>query len=424
MAYIEELSKYAGKEVTIKGWLYNKRSGGKIHFILIRDGTGMVQAVASKGDIDTKLFEKIDKIPYESSLIIKGKVRKDERAPGGYEIQLKELKLVHSAEPYPISLKEHGIDFLLENRHLWLRSRKPFAILRIRAEVVKAIHDFFDSRGFVLLDAPLFTPSACEETTTLFEVPYFGKKAWLSQSGQLYVEAGCMAFGKVYCFGPSFRAEKSKTRRHLTEFWQVEPEVAYADLDDIMKLAEQLVSYIVERVLESKKEELKIIERDIKPLKNIHPPFPRISYTEAVKLLKGKMNWGDDFGAPQETLISHKFDKPIFIYSYPASIKPFYMKRDPEENLAICSDMLAPEGYGEIIGGSQREDKLEILEKRIKEYNLNKKDYEWYLDLRRYGSVPHSGFGLGLERFIAWICKLHHVRETIPFPRTIDRLYP
>lgn len=423
MCYIKDLYKYEGEEVTIKGWVYNRRSSGKIVFLLIRDGTGIVQVVVLQDEVSEDLFRLCDTIPYESSVIITGRAHKDERAPGGYELSFENIDVVSFAEDYPISLKEHGIEFLMERRHLWLRSRKPSAAMTIRSTCIKAICDFFDSRGFVRLDAPLLTPSACEGTTTLFEVPYFDTKAYLSQSGQLYMEAGCMALGRVYCFGPSFRAEKSKTRRHLTEFWQVEPEVAYATLEDVMKLAEGLVEYIVTSVLDKNGLELEILERDTKPLKKIKNPFESITYTEAVNLVG--MDWGGDFGAPEETKLSNMFEKPILVTGYPHEIKAFYMKRNPQDDrIALNFDMLAPEGYGEIIGGGQREDDLAKLKERIGEYNLPRKHYEWYLDLRRYGTCPHAGFGLGLERTVAWICGVHHVRETIPFPRTIDRIYP
>jgi len=423
MCYIKDLYKYEGEEVTIKGWVYNRRSSGKIVFLLIRDGTGIVQVVVSQGKVSEDVFGLCDTIPYESSVIITGRAYKDERAPGGYELSFENIVVVSFAEDYPISLKEHGIEFLMERRHLWLRSRKPLAVMRIRSTCIKAICDFFDSKGFVRLDAPLLTPSACESTTTLFEVPYFDTKAYLSQSGQLYMEAGCMALGRVYCFGPSFRAEKSKTRRHLTEFWQVEPEVAYATLEDVMKLAEGLVEYIVASVLDKNSLELEILERDTKLLKKIKNPFGSITYTEAVNLVD--MDWGGDFGAPEETKLSNMFEKPILVTGYPHEIKAFYTKRNPQDDrIALNFDMLAPEGYGEIIGGGQREDDLAKLEERIDEYNLPRKHYEWYLDLRRYGTCPHAGFGLGLERTVAWICGVHHVRETIPFPRTIDRIYP
>ncbi len=430
MIWIEEVSSYEGKEVEIHGWLHNRRSSGKIHFLTIRDGTGIIQGVILRDNVSSDTFKLADRISQESSIIVRGKVREDKRAPGGYELEINGILLVHSAEPYPISKKSHGIDFLLSHRHLWLRSRRQYAILKVRGEVILAIHEFFDSRGFTRFDAPILTPSACEGTTTLFEVPYFDSKVYLSQSGQLYAEAGCMALGKVYTFGPTFRAEKSKTRRHLTEFWQIEPEVAYANLDDIMKLAEDFVTYIIQRVVERRKEELNILERDTKPLELIKTPFPRITYQQAIDLLNkqnetSKTQWGEDFGAPQEAYISQQFKLPVLIHRYPAECKAFYMKRDPEDShLSLCVDMLAPEGYGEIIGGSQREDDLATLEQRLQEFNLPKEPHEWYLDLRRYGSVPHSGFGLGLERLLAWICKSHHIREMIPFPRTIDRSSP
>ncbi len=423
MCCIKDLYKYEGKEVTLKGWISNRRSSGKIVFLLIRDGTGIAQVVVLKEEVPEDVFKLCDTMPYESSVILTGRVHRDERAPGGYELSFKNIDVVAFAEDYPISLKDHGIDFLLEHKHLWLRSRRPFAVMRIRSTCIKAICDFFDSRGFVRLDAPLLTPSACEGTSTLFEVPYFDKKVYLSQSGQLYMEAGCMALGRVYCFGPSFRAEKSKTRRHLTEFWQVEPEVAYATLEDVMELAEGLIEYIVSCVLDKNSQELEILGRNTTPLKKIKSPFKKITYTEAVNLIG--MEWGGDFGAPQETKLSTMFEKPLHVTGYPHEVKPFYMKRDKQDDRTVLNfDMLAPEGYGEIIGGGQREDELAKLEERIKEYKLPKKDYEWYLDLRRYGTCPHAGFGLGLERTVAWVCGTRHVRETIPFPRTIDRIYP
>ncbi|MEO0130139.1 MAG: asparagine--tRNA ligase [candidate division WOR-3 bacterium] len=428
MIWIENISEYEGKEILLKGWVYNKRSSGKIRFLLIRDGTGIVQAVFSADEIDENSFELADKVTQESLVELKGVVRKDNRAPGGFEIVAKELKLLSPSENYPITKKEHGIDFLLQNRHLWFRSRKQFAILRIRAEVIKACRDFLDNKGFVLIDAPILTPASCEGTTTLFEVNYFDRKVYLSQSGQLYNEAAAAAFGRVYCFGPTFRAEKSKTRRHLTEFWMVEPEASFMELFDIINLAEDMVSYIVERVLEKRKRELEILERDINSLLNIKKPFPRITYDEAIKKLQGKgfkINWGDDFGGDEETFLSNLYDKPLIIYYYPAKCKAFYMKRlkeNPEISLSV--DILAPEGYGEIIGGGQREDDLKELEKRLIEYNLPREPLEWYLDLRKYGSFVHSGFGLGIERTVAWICKIKHVREAIPFPRMIDRIYP
>ncbi|MEO0097051.1 MAG: asparagine--tRNA ligase [candidate division WOR-3 bacterium] len=428
MIWIENISEYEGKEILLKGWVYNKRSSGKIRFLLIRDGTGIVQAVFSADEIDENSFELADKVTQESLVELKGVVRKDNRAPGGFEIVAKELKLLSPSENYPITKKEHGIDFLLQNRHLWFRSRKQFAILRIRAEVIKACRDFLDNKGFVLIDAPILTPASCEGTTTLFEVNYFDRKVYLSQSGQLYNEAAAAAFGRVYCFGPTFRAEKSKTRRHLTEFWMVEPEASFMELFDIINLAEDMVSYIVERVLEKRKRELEILERDINSLLNIKKPFPRITYDEAIKKLQGKgfkINWGDDFGGDEETFLSNLYDKPLIIYYYPAKCKAFYMKRlkeNPEISLSV--DILAPEGYGEIVGGGQREDDLKELEKRLVEYNLPRESLEWYLDLRKYGSFVHSGFGLGIERTVAWICKIKHVREAIPFPRMIDRIYP
>jgi asparaginyl-tRNA synthetase len=430
MAWIEEISKHDGKDIEIKGWLYNRRSSGKIHFLLIRDGTGMVQGIVAQGQVAQPVFELCNTISQESSIIVTGTVKKDDRAPGGYELDVRDVKVIHLAEPYPLSKKSHGTDFLLSQRHLWLRSRRQHAIMRIRGEAMSAIQDFFNSRGFLRLDGPILTPSACEGTSTLFEVPYFGDKVYLSQSSQLYTEAGCMAFGKVYAFGPSFRAEQSKTRRHLTEFWHIEPEIAYANLDDVMKLAEEFITCVVERILESRKDELAVLERDITPLEKIKPPFPRITYDEALDLLTKQSEvpvpeWGSDFGAPQEEYLSNQFERPLMIHRYPAKCKAFYMKRDPgSPKLALCVDMLGPEGYGEIIGGSQREDELSLLEQRIEEFNLPREPQEWYLDLRRYGSIPHSGFGLGLERLLTWICKLHHIRETIPFPRTIDRSYP
>lgn len=426
--YIKDASKYVGKEVTVKGWLYNKRSSGKINFLLIRDGTGIIQSVAVRSEIPDEEFKLFDKITQESSIIVSGVIGEDSRAPGGYELSLKHIEIVQISEPYPISPKEHGVSFLMNKRHLWLRSKKQHAILKIRAEVINAVRDFFNNEGFILVDTPILTPCACEGTTTLFETEYFGEKAYLTQTGQLYNEATCMAFGKVYCFGPTFRAEKSKTRRHITEFWQVEPEIAYAELKDIMDYAEKVIVYIVERVLEKRKDDLTTIERNIKPLENIKSPFPKITYSEAVKLINEKgsyFEWGDDFGAPQETLISDSFDKPIHISHFPTKVKPFYMKRAPEdEKLALGVDVLAPEGYGEIVGGGQREENLEILEKRLKEDNLPRKAFEWYLDLRRYGSVPHAGFGLGIERVTTWICGIHHIRESIAFPRLLDSIYP
>jgi len=427
-AYIEELSQYEGQEVTIKGWVYNRRSSGKIQFLLVRDGTGMVQAVMVKKEVSPETFALGRELAQESSIIVKGIVRPDERAPGGYELTLTDLELVHMADEYPITPKEHGVEFLMDHRHLWLRSRRQHAILRIRSEIIKATRDFLDDRGFVLIDAPLLTPAACEGTTTLFETDYFEEKAFLAQSGQLYMEAAAMAFGKVYCFGPTFRAEKSKTRRHLMEFWMVEPEVAYADHEANMCLQEELVGYVVQRVMEKHIPELEILERDITRLEKIVPPFPRITYDEAiVRLQKAGVDiqWGADFGGGDETILAEQFDRPVFVEKYPVEIKAFYMKPDPDRpEVALCDDLLAPEGYGEIIGGSQRIDDVDLLKQRMREHDLPEETYAWYLDLRRYGSVPHSGFGLGLERTVAWLCGLPHIRETIPFPRLINRLYP
>ena len=432
IVYIEELKKHAGEEVEIRGWVYNKRSSGKVRFVIIRDGTGFLQCVMVKSNLADEVFELYDELSLETSVIVKGEAREDRRAPGGVELELQDLKIVGKSVNFPIpKVREDNIPdvgVLLPIRHLWLRTRKQWALMRIRHTVEKAIHDFFDKNGFIRIDAPILTPSACEGTTTLFETDYFGEKAYLTQSGQLYMEAACMAHGRVYCFGPTFRAEKSKTRRHLMEFWMVEPEIAYAELPDIMENAERFVSYIVERVLEERKEELKTLERDISKLEHVSPPFPKISYTEAVEILKKKgfkFEWGDDFGGDEETAISEEFDKPVIVHRYPAKIKAFYMKRDPQNpELALCMDMLAPEGYGEIIGGGQREDSLEELEKRFDEYDLPKEAYEWYLDLRRYGTVPHAGYGLGIERTIAWISGIRHVREAIPFPRLLEKIYP
>ncbi len=426
---IREVSKYVGEKVKIKGWLYNKRSSGKIHFLIIRDGTGFIQCIVEKSKVNDEIFDLYEKISLETSLEVEGNIREDQRSPFKYEMDVENINIISITNDYPISKKEHGVGFLLPLRHLWLRSRKQWALMKIRHTMVRAIRDFFDSRGFILIDAPILTPSACEGTTTLFETDYFGEKAYLSQSGQLYMEAACMAFKKVYCFGPTFRAEKSKTRRHLMEFWMVEPEIAFATLNDIMDLAEEFVEYIVERVLEERKEELKILERNISKLENIKRPFYRISYTEAVDFLHkngfSDFKWGEDFGAPHEVKISENYDKPVIVHRYPKEAKAFYMKEDPEDpKVVLCMDMLAPEGYGEIIGGSQREDDYEKLLKRMQELNMRVDDYKWYLDLRKYGSVPHSGFGLGLERTVQWISGIHHIRETIPFPRMLEKIYP
>jgi asparaginyl-tRNA synthetase len=426
--YIEDIHRHEGKEVTLKGWLYNKRSSGKLHFLQVRDGTGTLQCVVFKGDVTPEEFALADHLSQESSLTVTGLVRADARAPLGFELAVKHLELVHTAAEYPITPKEHGVAFLLDHRHLWVRSARQHALLRIRSEIVHACRQYFDDRGFVLFDSPILTPAACEGTTTLFETPYFDEKAYLTQSGQLYVEAGAMAFGKVYCFGPTFRAEKSKTRRHLMEFWMVEPEVAFMDLAGDMDLAEDLVVYVVQRVLERRRRELEVLERDVAPLERVCKPFPRITYADAIALLQQKnipAEWGNDFGAEDETAISDSFDRPVLVHRYPIECKAFYMKADPAEpRVALCVDMLAPEGYGEIIGGGQREDDLATLEQKIQAHNLPPEAFSWYLDLRRYGSVPHAGFGMGIERVVAWICGLQHVRETIPFPRMLERLRP
>jgi len=434
---IREIGKHEGQAVTIRGWLYNLRESGKLLFPQFRDGSGIIQGVVVKSQVSPELFETIKNLTQESSVIVTGKVRADKRAPGGYELDVTDVQVVQRVkedDPYPISLKEHGVDFLMEHRHLWLRSPRQVAVLRVRAEIIKAVRDFFDERGFTLTDPPIITPAACEGTTTLFPVDYFEEQAFLTQSGQLYVEATAMALGKVYSFGPTFRAEKSKTRRHLTEFWMVEPEVAYATLDDLMQLAEEFITHIVRRVLERRRPELETIGRDISKLEQVATPFPRISYDEAVKmldeahekgLLENKFEWGGDLGSPDETYISAQFDRPVMIHRYPAKVKAFYMEPDPERpELALCVDLLAPEGYGEIIGGSQRMASHELLLQRIHEHNLPEEAFKWYLDLRKYGGVPHAGFGMGIERAVAWICGLEHVRETIPFPRMLYRLYP
>lgn len=427
--YIKDLSHHVGEEISLYGWIYNKRSSGKIKFLILRDGTGLLQCVYFKGNVTPEVFELADRLGQESSVEVKGKVKVEPRAVGGYELDATDLRVISEAHDYPITPKEHGVEFLMDNRHLWLRSSRQVAIMRVRHRIVKAIRDFFDERGFTLMDPPILTPAACEGTSTLFETEYFDLgKAYLTQSGQLYAEAGAMALGKVYTFGPTFRAEKSKTRRHLTEFWMVEPEVAFNDLNDNMDLAEEFLEYVVQTVLKDKKDELKVLERDTSKLENVKRPLPRISYDEAVEILKKNgidFQWGNDLGGTDETVISNQFEKPVMVHRYPAEVKAFYMKRDPEnDKLALAVDVLAPEGYGEIIGGSQREDNLEVLQARIKEHNLPQSAFEWYLDLRRYGSVPHSGFGLGLERTVAWICGLEHVRETIPFPRMIYRNTP
>jgi asparaginyl-tRNA synthetase len=426
--YIDQVDHYMGQEVTIRGWLRHRRSSGKIHFLLIRDGTGDLQAIVSKVAVGDEQFDQSANLTQESSLVVTGRLRADTRAPGGYELDVSRIDPVQIAEPFPIQPKEHGIGFLMEHRHLWLRSSRQHAIIRIRHEIIRTCRNFFDELGFILVDAPIFTPNACEGTTTLFQTDYFDEKAYLTQSGQLYSEATAAAFGKVYCFGPTFRAEKSKTRRHLTEFWMVEPEVAYAELADMMELAEALLSTIVARVLERRRAELAVLERDVARLERIVPPFPRITYEEAVALLQKKgadMQMGHDFGGDDETLLSNEFDRPIIVHRYPANIKAFYMQNDPDRpDLALCMDILAPEGYGEIIGGGQRIHEHGKLLERIHTHHLPEQAFNWYLDLRRYGSVPHAGFGMGIERAVAWICGLEHVRETIPFPRMLYKLYP
>jgi asparaginyl-tRNA synthetase len=434
---IAEIGKHDGQSVTIRGWLYNLRESGKLLFPQFRDGSGIIQGVVPKNAVTPEVFDAIKTLTQESSVIVEGKVRADKRAPGGYELDVVNVQVVQrvpESSPYPITPKEHGTDFLMEHRHLWVRSQRQAAILRVRAEIIKAARDFFDERGFTLTDPPIITPAACEGTSTLFPVDYFDEQAFLTQSGQLYVEATAMALGKVYSFGPTFRAEKSKTRRHLTEFWMVEPEVAYAQLDDVMELAEGLISFIVKRCLEKRRPDLQTIGRDISKLEKIEAPFPRISYDDAVKnlqeghakgALESKFEWGGDLGSPDETYLSAQFDKPVMVHRYPAKVKAFYMEPDPQRpDLALCVDVLAPEGYGEIIGGSQRMASHELLLQRIHEHGLPEEAFKWYLDLRKFGSVPHGGFGMGIERAVAWICGLEHVRETIPFPRMLYRLYP
>ena len=427
--YIEDIGRHEGEEVTIKGWLHNRRSSGKIHFLILRDGTGFIQGVMSKAAVGDELFTRADHLSQETSVIVTGAARADKRAPSGYEIDVKDVQVVGESHDFPITPKEHGVDYLLDRRHLWIRSERQQAILRIRHEIINAVRDFFNGRGFILADTPIFTPAACEGTTTLFPAQYFEEQtAYLTQSGQLYNEANAMALGRVYCFGPTFRAEKSKTRRHLTEFWMVEPEMAYADLDDVMALAEDLVVAVVGRVLDKRRRELKVLERDISKLEAVQKPFPRISYDEAVKKLQAKglpIQWGGDFGGPDETTLSEEFDRPVMVHRYPAAVKAFYMKPDPgRPELALGVDVLAPEGYGEIIGGGERLADFDLLLQRIKEHDLPQEAFEWYLDLRRYGTVPHGGFGMGIERVVSWICKLEHVRETIPYPRMLYRLYP
>jgi asparaginyl-tRNA synthetase len=429
MAYINDIASHEGQTVTINGWLYNRRSSGKIHFLQIRDGSGFIQAVMSKAAVGDEAFKQADHLSQETSLSVTGQVRADARAPGGFELDVASLEVHQEAHDFPITPKEHGVDYLLDRRHLWIRSPRQQAILRVRHEVINAVRDYFNERDFILTDTPIFTPAACEGTTTLFPVQYFeDTTAYLTQSGQLYNEADAMALGRVYCFGPTFRAEKSKTRRHLTEFWMVEPEVAYATLDDVIELAEGLVVSVVSRVLERRSKELKALERDISKLESVQAPFPRLSYDEAAQILREKgqpFEYGGDLGGTDETVLSEQFDRPVAVHRYPAAVKAFYMKPDPEQpDRALCVDVLAPEGYGEIIGGGQRLDDYDLLLQRIDEHKLPREAFEWYLDLRRYGSVPHGGFGMGIERVVAWICGLEHVRETIPYPRMLYRLYP
>jgi asparaginyl-tRNA synthetase len=426
--FIDKAAGCVGQVQTIDGWVYNSRSSGKVAFVLVRDGSGIMQCVVAKGDVEERTFDLVRHLTQETSISITGVVQAEERAPGGHEMHVQKVEVHQAALDYPITPKEHGVDFLMSNRHLWLRSKRQWAIMRIRATIVKSIRDYLDDNGFLLMDAPILSANACEGSSTLFSTDYFGVPAYLSQSGQLYNEATAMAFGKVYCFGPAFRAEKSKTRRHLTEFWMVEPEMAYCDWEQNCDVQERFVTYIVQQVLEKRREELVIIERDIAPLEKIATPFPRISYDEAVKVLQkagSPIQWGDDFGGDEETLISNQFERPVFVHSYPKSFKAFYMKTNPANpQTVLCADLLAPEGYGEIIGGGQREDDYELLLARVHAEGLAEADYQWYLDLRRYGSVPHSGFGLGVERTVAWICKLPHVRETVPFPRLLEKIYP
>jgi asparaginyl-tRNA synthetase len=437
LSTIGGIGHHEGQTVTLHGWLYNLRESGKLLFPIFRDGTGTIQGIVPKAAVAPDVFERVKGLTQESSVIVTGKVRADKRAPGGYELDVENVEVlqrVPEEDPYPISLKEHGTDFLMERRHLWIRTPRQAAILRIRAEIIKAARDFLDDNGFVLTDPPILTPAACEGTSTLFPVEYFGDEAYLTQSGQLYIESTALALGKVYSFGPTFRAEKSKTRRHLTEFWMVEPEWAFATLDDLMGLAENFISFIVDRVLTRRAAEMKTIGRDVTKLETIKPPFPRLRYDEAAAmlndahakgLLEAPFEYGNDFGSPDETYISSQFDRPVMVHRYPAAVKAFYMEPDPKDaKYALCVDVLAPEGYGEVIGGSQRIASYELLKKRIEDHQLPIDAFQWYLDLRRYGSVPHAGFGMGIERAVAWICGLDHVRETIPFARTLNRIYP
>jgi asparaginyl-tRNA synthetase len=427
--YIEDIAKHEGQSVSIKGWLVNRRSSGKIHFLQIRDGSGFIQAVLSKAAVGDELFKQADHLSQETAIIVHGGVRADARARGGFELDVTGFDVVSASADFPITPKEHGVDYLMDRRHLWIRSQRQQAILRIRHEVIDAVRDYFNTRGFILADGPIFTPSACEGTTTLFSVPYFDDAtAYLTQSGQLYNEANAMALGRVYCFGPTFRAEKSKTRRHLTEFWMVEPEMAYADLEDAISLAQGLVVDVIARVLDRRSRELAALERDTTKLAAIKAPFARITYDDAVKLLKEKglpFEWGGDFGSPDETALSEHFNGPVAVTGYPSEIKAFYFKpMDGRPEVSMSCDILAPEGYGEIIGGGQRLEDLDLLLQRIEEHKLPREAFEWYLDLRRFGSVPHSGFGMGIERVVSWICGLDHLREAIPYPRMLYRMYP
>ena len=425
---IGKISEYEGQDITIKGWLRHRRSSGKLSFLTVRDGTGDLQTIVTKETVGEDQFALSSQVTQESSVVVTGKPRKDARAPGGFELDVASFQVVHLAEPFPIQPKEHGVGFLMENRHLWLRSRRQHAILRVRHEIIRTCRNFFDERDFTLIDTPIFTPNACEGTTTLFQTQYFDQVAYLAQSGQLYGEAAAAAFGKVYCFGPTFRAEKSKTRRHLMEFWMVEPEIAYAELLDVMQIAEELVFTVITQVLKTRRTELEVLERDIPALEAMVPPFPRITYEEAIARLQEQgisIKFGDDFGSEEETLLAHAFDRPVLVHRYPAAAKAFYMARDSERpDLALCMDMLAPEGYGEIIGGGQRIHDLEVLRTQIQNHQLPEEAFRWYVDLRRYGSVPHAGFGMGIERVVAWVCGLDHVRETIPCPRMLYTLYP
>lgn len=434
---IATIGQHEGQTVTVRGWLYNLRESGKLLFPIFRDGSGVIQGVVAKNQVAPEIFDAVKNLTLESSVVVTGKVRADKRAPGGYELDVSDVRIIQKVpddDPFPISLKEHGVDFLMEHRHLWVRTPRQTSILRIRAEIIRAARNFFDERGFVLTDPPILTPAACEGTSTLFPVDYFDEEAFLTQSGQLYIEATAMALGKVYSFGPTFRAEKSKTRRHLTEFWMVEPEVAFAELDDVMELAENFIGHLAQTTLANRREDLKTLGRDLAKLENIKPPFPRISYDEAVRMLQeghskgqleSKFEWGGDLGSPDETYLSAQFEKPVMVHRYPAKVKAFYMEPDPQRpELVLCVDVLAPEGYGEIIGGSQRIGDYNLLRRRIEEHGLPESAFKWYLDLRKYGGVPHGGFGMGIERAVAWICGLEHLRETIPFARTLTRIYP